>query len=132
MKHVKIIVFTVICLVSLSVLAEKQKDRTKILETFGYCYYKKGLLANSIEEYERVLDIDKQNYRSYYNLGVLYAIKGDYIHAIKKLKDTIKPESRIKGDSLYNLSVIYGKYLKDTEKGYKYYKLYYKDADNTN
>jgi len=93
----------------------------KMSETFAYYYYKEGRVAEAIREYKTILKSDPDNYKTHYNLGVLYAEIKKYPLAISEFKKAASQKSPIRKDALYNLVIIYGKYLKDTNKAYRYY-----------
>ena len=94
---------------------------TKMPETFAYYYYREGRIDEAIAEYKKILKEDPGNYKIHYNLGVLYAQSKKYSLAIAAFRKAANVKSPLRKDALYNLVIIYGKYLKDTNKAYKYY-----------
>ena len=97
------------------------KAGTKVLETFAYHYYKSGKINESIKEYKKILAQDPADSRAHYNLGVIYTENKKYKLAIQEFKLAAKEGFSIKKDALYNLVIIYKKYLDDTTNAYKYY-----------
>jgi len=100
----------------------KNKKKIKALEMLAYYFYKKKNFQKSLEEYKKILTFEPQNPKIHYNIGLLYAFTKKYSLAIKKLKMVAKTNSSFKKDALYNLTIIYGKYLNDKEKALEFYK----------
>lgn len=123
MSKIKIIIFIVIASLTLGIFPGKivKADNKKIFENFAYYYYKEGRINEAIKEYKKILKKSPRNYKSHYNLGVLYAQQERYSLAVKEFKKAARDDSSIKKDALYNLVIIYGKYLKNTDQAYKYY-----------
>ena len=105
----------------LNVLADEIKS-TKPSERIAYFFYQKGDIDRAIEEYENISKKNPRNPIFHYNLGCLYAENKYYYLAIKEFKKAINFDSSVKKSSLYNLSVIFGKYLNDIDNAYRYYR----------
>ncbi|MCK5288247.1 MAG: tetratricopeptide repeat protein [Candidatus Omnitrophica bacterium] len=103
-----------------------QNKKTKTLEVIGYYFYSKGNFSEAIKEYKKALEIEPNNSKIHYNLGVIYAENHDYTSAIKELKKALNEDCSIKKDALYNLIIIYGKYLEDTDMANFYYEKFNK------
>ena len=113
---ISLAVFFVFCL-----FAKPASAGPKMSETFAYYYYKEGRIAEAINEYKALFKKDPDNYKIHYNLGVLYAEIKKYSLAIVEFKKAAHTKSPVRKDALYNLVIIYGKYLKNTDKAYRYY-----------
>tara|TARA_B100000315_G_C14463133_1_gene534698 strand:+ start:569 stop:970 length:402 start_codon:yes stop_codon:yes gene_type:complete len=123
MSKIKIVISIAIASLILGVfpsVAVKAENK-KIFENFAYYYYKEGRIDESIKEYKKILKKTPQNHKIHYNLGVLYAQQEKYSLAVKEFKRAADVDSPVRKDALYNLVIIYGKYLMNTDQAYKYY-----------
>lgn len=121
MNKIKSCLIFIIVFSACSIFSETILAGPKMSETFAYYYYKEGRLAEAINEYKTLLKKDPNNYKIHYNLGVLYAEIKKYPLAITEFKKAAGRKSPVRKDALYNLVIIYGKYLKDTGNAYRYY-----------
>ncbi len=135
MKIIKIILLGLLFLPK-GAFAQKAKPidtqrRIKIIENLAYHFYQRKKYPEAIEEYKRLLKIAPRNYKIYYNLGYLYTKKRNYLQAIKEFKKVIKlpAATSLKRDALYNLVVVYGRYLKDKKNAFFYYQKF-KELEN--
>jgi len=119
MKLCKLILFLVAVIFSTNAFALTAKDKTS--ESFAYYYYQKKDYSRAIEEYKSILKDNPKNQKIRYNLASLYCLTKNYQSAIKEFRIILKSQSPLKKDTLYNLTVIYGKYLKDNKNATKYY-----------
>lgn len=119
MKLCRLILFLVVIIFSTNTFALTAKDKTS--ESFAYYYYQKKDYSRAIEEYKSILKDNPKNQKVRYNLASLYCLTKNYPSAIKEFKVILKSQSPLKKDTLYNLTVIYGKYLKDNKNATKYY-----------
>ncbi|MFA5271446.1 MAG: tetratricopeptide repeat protein [Candidatus Omnitrophota bacterium] len=119
MKYCKVILFLFTVVFSVNAFALTAKEKTS--ESFAYYYYQKKHYSRAIEEYKSILKNSPRNEKIRYNLACLYVMTKNYPSAIKEFKAIIKSQSPLKKDALYNLTVVYGKYLKDKEGASKYY-----------
>ena len=104
-----------------NVLAE-EIESIKSSERIAYFFYQKGDIDRAIEEYEHISKKNPNNPLFHYNLGCLYAKNNYYYLAIKEFRKAIETDSSVKNHALYNLAVIFGKYLNDTDSATKYYR----------
>ncbi|MCK4916887.1 MAG: tetratricopeptide repeat protein [Candidatus Omnitrophica bacterium] len=121
MKIKKIITLLLLLIILFPFLLYAQNKKPKTLEVIGYYFYSIGDFSEAIKEYKKALEIDPNNSKIHYNLGVIYAENHDYNSAIKELKEALNGDCSIKKDALYNLIIIYGKYLKNTDMANFYY-----------
>jgi len=119
MKVFKIILLALTIMFSLNSFAANSKEKSA--ESFAYYYYQKKKFSRAIDEYKNILKGDPRNFKARYNLGCLYAATKNYPSAIHEFKIILKCKSSLKNNALYNLSVVYGKYLKDEKTALKYY-----------
>jgi tetratricopeptide (TPR) repeat protein len=119
MKLYKIALFSIAIIFSVNAFALNLKEKTS--ESFAYYYYQKKNYKRAIEEYKNIIKENPRNLKARYNLACLYVLTKDYSSSIKEFKKIIKVQSPLKKDALYNLSVIYGKYLKDKKSASQYY-----------
>ena len=123
MSKIKIVIS--IAIVSLILGASSgevvRAENKKMFENFAYYYYKEGRIGESIKEYKEILKENPRSHKIHYNLGVLYARQKKYSLAVIEFKKAAGDDSLVMKDALYNLVVIYGKYLGDTDQAYKYY-----------
>ena len=122
MDYHNILTFIVIVTLSIPVFAGDKHRKAKMLEEFAYHYYTSGDLDKAAKEYRNVLRKYPKSIKLHYNLGVIYTQNKKYGPAIKQFKIAIKDDSPIKKDALYNLTLIYGKYLKNEKKALHYHK----------
>jgi len=120
MKLCRLILFLVAMIFSANAFALTAKDKTS--ESFAYYYYQKKNYSRALEEYKSILKTSPKNQKIRFNLACLYCITKDYQSAIKEFKRILKSQSSpLKKEALYNLTVIYGKYLKDNKNASRYY-----------
>jgi tetratricopeptide (TPR) repeat protein len=119
MKIYKLFLFLFVLIFSVNAFALSAKEKTS--ESFAYYYYQKKNYPRAIEEYKRILKDNPKNQKIRYNLAGLYCMTKDYQSAIKEFKKILKSQSSLKKDTLYNLTVVYGRYLKDNKNASKYY-----------
>jgi len=117
------IIFFIISSIWLSLYAlAGEKTMATPSERIAYFFYQRGDLERAIEEYENITQKEPLNSKAHYNLGCLYAKFKYYYLAIKEFKKAGKTESSVKKFALYNLVVLYGKYLNDLDNAAKYYR----------
>ena len=86
----------------------------------GECYYRLKKYNLALEEFEKALEFNKDDYKLLAALGWMYAMKRKYNKSIEYCKKAleINPES---GDIAYKIAENYTK-LEEFEKAKKYYK----------
>ena len=90
-------------------------------EKFAYNYSQQGKIKEALSEYQQILDNQPDNKKAKYNMAVLLVKLGKYEKAAKLFEDLLDESPSLKRDCLYNLVIIYGKYLNDQEKAGDYY-----------
>ncbi|MCD6583063.1 MAG: tetratricopeptide repeat protein [Candidatus Omnitrophica bacterium] len=103
--------------------AERRKIET-ILEAAKQAYFE-GNLELALRLYARVLRKYPTDADLYYNLGVIYLKKADYLSAAEEFKRAILLDPS-DADAYYNLGVIYENFLNDKEKAISHYQSYLK------
>ena len=121
MKIKKIIAILLLLTISFPIFLYAQNKKTKTLEVIGFYYYSKGNFPEAIKEYKKALEINPKNAKNHYNLGIIYAENKNYPLAIKEFKKALDGNYTLKKDALYNLIIIYGKYLENTDMANFYY-----------
>ncbi len=130
MKIIKFVTLLILIITSFPVFLYSQNKKTKTLEVIAYYYYSKDNLSEAIKEYKNILEIDPNNFKIHYNLGIIYAKNKNYDLAIEELKEALNGNHNVKKDALYNLIIIYGKYLKNSDIAYFYYDQFNKEKNN--
>ncbi|UCC95853.1 MAG: tetratricopeptide repeat protein [Candidatus Omnitrophota bacterium] len=123
MKHIKVTIVAIVLFVPFCVLGQTYKNENAMAaQVSAYNYYKKGNLAKAAAEYRRALKYDPYNYKVHYNLGLIHVMNKQYPSAVNELEKAARGDSVVKKDALYNLIILYGKYLNDVDNAYRYYK----------
>ncbi len=128
MNKLFIFCLTLVCSLGFSLnsnAALNKKDEAKLYEVFAYYFVQEENYKQAIEEYKKVIVCDPLNTKAIYNLGLVYVKINNFNEAIEEFKKILILEDKdLTADSLYNISVVYGKYLNDTQKSQEYYQKY--------
>ena len=73
---------------------DKCKKDWSVFYALGTVYGKKGVYNNSIEAYQKSIEINPKNNNVYYNIGVTYGNKEEYNKAIEAYKKAIEINSK--------------------------------------
>lgn len=120
----KKIIFLLIAFLGLNVSAFASADPYSFSKTKAFCLFQKGDYERAIYLYEKIITSGKVDANVFYNLGCLYVKTEDYYRAIKSFEQVLLAMSPLSKDASYNLSVIYGKYLNDSQKAKYFYSRY--------
>lgn len=110
----------------LSTQVNASVDPYQFQKTKAYCLFQKGDYERAIHEYEDLALKNLADDVVLYNLGCLYVKIERYDLAISAFESVIASLSSLGNESVYNLSVVYGKYLKNEKKAMYYYSKYLK------
>jgi len=123
MKHFKRISFCLVMIImtlfSRDLFAQQSDYSEK--EKFAYNYSQQGKIKEALSEYQQILDNQPNDKKAKYNMAVLLVKLGKYENAAKHFSELANESPDLKRDCLYNLVIIYGKYLNNQEKAGNYY-----------
>lgn len=105
-------------------IAQASVDPYQFRKTKAYCLFQTGDYERAIHAYEEMALRNIADDTVFYNLGCLYVKIERYDLAIRAFENVISSLSPLGNDSIYNLSVIYGRYLNDEKKAIYYYTKY--------
>lgn len=107
-------------------LIDKNEAKKDDYEKLGYSYYQLQKLDKAIAAFKMVAKLDKTNLEAYYNLGLLYNLKGDYKKAKKYVQLTIFYKKQGLGKQYQTLGLAY-KGLQNYHKAMCFFKLALKE-----
>lgn len=99
-------------------------DPYKFSKTKAFCLFQQGDYERAIYSYEKIIASGSNDVGVFYNLGCLYVKTEDYARAIKSFERVLLSMAPIAKDASYNLSIIYGRYLKDADRAKFFYAKY--------
>lgn len=92
----------------------------------GYAYYQLQELDKAILAFKTLMELDKTNLEVYYNLGLLYNLKGNYKEAKKYIALSISYKKQGLGEQYQTLAMSY-KGLRKYRKAMRFFKLALKE-----
>ncbi len=104
----------------------KPENEIKLHELFAYYFTQEGNYQKAIDEYKKILALDDKNEKIRYNLAVVFTKINYFEEAAGEFTKVVSLNGNLKADALYNLSILYMKYLNNNQKAEEYLSEYNK------